>query len=317
MIGLFLLRLKAVIGYCQRHMLPQFPQFKKLELSDREDIEKITSQFPPYSDFNFTSMWCWDVDGNFRISQLNGNLVVRFADYVTGEFFYSFIGAIEVSKTAEELLRYSNNNGLKVYLKLIPGHVTNLINGGIFHVEEDRDNFDYICDVQELMLLRGTKYESHRNHVKVFTGKFNPVLLEIDVYNKDIQRQLVNVFESWLIEKGISTSEMDYERRAFARYLNYHSDSQKMNLGVFVNDELVAFWLVELCSGGYAVSHFEKAKGKRYKGIYCFLKNIGSELLFSKGVYSLNLEQDLGISGLRENKEGYRPREYLKKSIVR
>ena len=47
-------------------MLPEFPQFKKLELSDKEEVEKFTSKFPPYSDFNFVSMWSWDIKGEMR-----------------------------------------------------------------------------------------------------------------------------------------------------------------------------------------------------------------------------------------------------------
>ncbi len=54
-------------------MIPEFPNFKKLELSDREEVESVTNKFPPYSDFNFTSMWCWDINEDMRLSKLNGN----------------------------------------------------------------------------------------------------------------------------------------------------------------------------------------------------------------------------------------------------
>jgi len=37
--------------------LPLFPEFKKLELSDKEAVEKITHKFPSYSDFNFTKIF--------------------------------------------------------------------------------------------------------------------------------------------------------------------------------------------------------------------------------------------------------------------
>ncbi len=33
------------------HMIPKFPNFKKIELSDRADVEKFTLKYPPYSDF--------------------------------------------------------------------------------------------------------------------------------------------------------------------------------------------------------------------------------------------------------------------------
>ena len=101
-------------------MIPEFPQFKKLELSDKKDIEKFTSKFPPYSDFNFVSMWSWDIKGEMRLSVLNNNLVVRFTDYLTGNPFYSFLGDNKVNETAEQLLELSKNEGLKAELKLIP-----------------------------------------------------------------------------------------------------------------------------------------------------------------------------------------------------
>lgn len=75
-------------------MIPEFPQFKVLELSDKGDIEVFTKKFPPYSDFNFVSMWSWDIKGDMRISQLNDNLVVRFTDYLTGNPFFSFFGLL-------------------------------------------------------------------------------------------------------------------------------------------------------------------------------------------------------------------------------
>ena len=56
-------------------MLPEFPKFKSIELSDKEDVEKITHKYPPYSDFNFVSMWSWDIKGEMRISEFYGNFM--------------------------------------------------------------------------------------------------------------------------------------------------------------------------------------------------------------------------------------------------
>ena len=91
-------------------MIPEFPQFKKLELSDRKDLEKFTSKFPPYSDFNFVSMWAWDTKGEMQISQLNGNLVVQFTDYINGKPFFSFLGDSLVLDTIKTLLDFSKKN---------------------------------------------------------------------------------------------------------------------------------------------------------------------------------------------------------------
>ncbi|MCA1638525.1 MAG: hypothetical protein LC768_09365, partial [Acidobacteria bacterium] len=63
-------------------MIPSFPHFRNLRADDKEAVESFTNQFPPYSDFNFTSLWCWNVSEKIQVSQLYGNLIVRFTDYV-------------------------------------------------------------------------------------------------------------------------------------------------------------------------------------------------------------------------------------------
>jgi len=87
-------------------MIPTFPKFKSLELSDRAEVERFTSRHPPYSDYNFTSLWCWDIYERVLLSQLDGNLIVRFTDDATGEPFYSFFGYNTASSTklAEKLI---------------------------------------------------------------------------------------------------------------------------------------------------------------------------------------------------------------------
>ncbi|MGA9396241.1 MAG: hypothetical protein WCA83_14480 [Azonexus sp.] len=41
-------------------MIPDFPEFKPLELTDRAAIEAVVHAFPPYSDFSFTNLYAWN-----------------------------------------------------------------------------------------------------------------------------------------------------------------------------------------------------------------------------------------------------------------
>ena len=45
-------------------MIQEFPKFKSIELSDREDVEKIAHKYLPYLDFNFVSMWSYNIKIN-------------------------------------------------------------------------------------------------------------------------------------------------------------------------------------------------------------------------------------------------------------
>src|SRR3989344_1313301 len=115
-------------------MIPTFPKFKNLELGDRADIESLTKKFQPYSDYNFTSLWCWDTYGQIQVSKLHGNLVIRFTDYLTGEPFYSFMGTIDVDHTVSELLKLSHNQSLTTALRLIPEESAKLVNTNNYSV---------------------------------------------------------------------------------------------------------------------------------------------------------------------------------------
>ncbi|MBU2329986.1 hypothetical protein KKG57_00785, partial [Patescibacteria group bacterium] len=128
-------------------MIAEFPNFKKIELTDKEEIDGLTKKYPPYSDFEFGSLWAWDVKEEMAISVLNDNLVVKFTDYTTGNPFLAFLGENEVDATTESLLSYSRENNFEETLHLIPETVAKELDRELFVVEESRDHFDYVCDI--------------------------------------------------------------------------------------------------------------------------------------------------------------------------
>ncbi len=133
-------------------MIPEFPKFKKLEITDKEEVEKITSQFPPYSDFNFTSLWCWDLLGETKISELKGNLVVKFSDYLTGAPFYSFIGNQNVdfvlgSMAAMNLAPSYSEIKLKL---IVEDSVSAIKNKERYKITHDPDNYDYVFSNKDI-----------------------------------------------------------------------------------------------------------------------------------------------------------------------
>ena len=101
-------------------MIPSFPSFKRLELSDRPEVEALLQPHPPYSDFNFASLWCYDTRGLSRLSMLHGNLVVQISDYLTGEPALSFLGVQRVADTAGALLDHAAKHQLCPTLRLVP-----------------------------------------------------------------------------------------------------------------------------------------------------------------------------------------------------
>ena len=107
--------------------IPFFPKFKNLEISDKKEVETITHQFEPYSDYNFVSLWSYNVKEEIQISKLNDNLVIKFTDYISGNPFYSFLGNNLVEDTISKLLKHSKTLNIPPLLKLIPESASSLV----------------------------------------------------------------------------------------------------------------------------------------------------------------------------------------------
>lgn len=297
-------------------MIPQFPNFKKLELTDKEDVESFTKDYLPYSDFNFTSLWSWDTKEEKKISLLDENLVIKFTDYISSQPFYTFIGSNNVSQTAETLIKFSEQESLPSELHLIPEVVANKINRDIFIVEENEDHFDYVYEMEKLQNYEGNRLRSKRNLHNRFKRKYNAEIKIIDCFEVDVQKAILDLFDIWVKNKGYINNEFQNELAAFKR-LFMIENINLVCVGIYIDNQLKGFIVNEIMPKQYTILHFEKADDC-YDGIYSYLMAENARILnqIHKRTY-LNYEQDLGIPGLRLGKRSYRPCHFLKKYSIR
>jgi len=299
-------------------MIPEFPKFKKIELSDREEVEKFTRQFPPYSDFNFTSMWCWDVHGLISIAQLRNNLIVQLGDYLTGEKIFSLIGNNAIDAAAATLLEYCRGGGITPILRLVPEIIAEKLNPAFFTIKEDRDHFDYLYEIKKMTSYQGPVLKSRRNDCVRFAKEHGDVEIKImNLHEKSVQEKIIRLTKKWETGKIDRSHEakIENELKAITRMLAAVQKLNLVTLGIFTKDTLIGFCVTELLPSGFALSHFAKAD-TNYKGIYAYLMQHEAKVLASLDKKFLNYEQDLGISWLRHSKLSYAPVNFLKKYTV-
>jgi hypothetical protein len=294
-------------------MIPEFPNFKHLEISDKTDIELHTKKFPPYSDFNFVSMWSWDIKNEMLLSLLNGNLVVRFTDYVDGTPFYSFLGENNLDETAETLIDFAKKEGLKGELKLVPEDVAKHLSKNKFESKEDRDHHDYIILTSTLKDYNTPKTHSRRKSVKRMLADFTP---EIRLLNIDELGHQKNILR--LITDRVKTDKNVFENEilAISRFMSNHKEISFLPMGIFINNELAGFFFSEVLNDGYATAHFWKANTKISQHIYAYLMQEKAKMLHERGCKFMNIEQDLGQENLRKWKSSYSSEIFLKKYII-
>jgi len=300
--------------------LPDFPNFVSLNLSHRALVQSITNQHHPYSDFNFTSMFAWNVKEEIVISSLYDNLVVRFTDYINDEVFFSLIGKNKLESTIDTLLAYCRSIGVEPRLRLVPKSVVGALTPEAhahYTIEEDRNNHDYILSVQELCDFTTSRFRRKKELHNQFVRSHgeNVVFRPLDLHSEEVLFEMQNVATAWQQSRGKSINEARNELDAIKRSLKHHQDLSIKAVGVYIKGKLVAFNIFELLPGKVAMGHFIKADVD-FKGIFEYLVHNSARYLKSLGIEYINIEQDLGINGLRKYKESYKPIGFLRKYTI-
>ncbi len=299
-------------------MIPKFPKFRKLELTDQKDIENISLNYPAYSDFDFANMWIWNENNEVEISTLNSNLVVIIKNWVANDLVCSFLGNNKVNETLEEIFNYLETNkkdvagiGLVPEISLVnvdPNKYTTLI---------DRNNCDYVYDLKSLAEYKGPKYASKRNLLNIFSNKYKDLSLQqLDLSKGKVVKSIAELNEKWILNR--QNADLEYflqkEMIALEKLIN-HKFKNIIGLGLFIEDSLISYSILSLAASKYALGLFSKYDST-YRGLNEYMMNKSAQYLFDKGYVYLNAEEDLGLSGLRFSKNSFRPKEFLQKYSV-
>lgn len=295
-------------------MIPTFPEFKFLSLTDKTELESMTAKFMPYSDYNFVSMWSYNVEEDFEITKLYDNIIVCFRDYTTNEKTLSFFGNTQVNDLCTTLLAYTKEKNILQELKFIPEFaITESIDKQIFSIQEDANNADYIYNVEDLATLPGSVYTKKRHKVVQFKTKYPTYQVKfLDLTSKMIKNEILYLFDTWATKKTIDT---EHEKVAVTRLLHDSHNFELFSFGIYIREKLIGFTIGELVQENYAMLHYTKADHS-YFGIFELIYTTFAQMLLKKGYMFINREQDMGLLNLRNAKLSWKPVFFLKKFTI-
>ena len=286
-------------------VIEEYPKFSRPSLEQRPVLHpRFQSLSDGISEFTFAGIYLFRDTHDYAVSDLGDGFLVIIGGHDTPFFMLPFglpaVGADNHQPSIDELFdRFGS-------MKCIPADAAERLSQLGYRVWEDRDNFDYLYQRQDLVQLAGRSLHRKKNLVNLFVRSnacvAKPLLEE---YTGDALR----VLEEW---RGQQDSPGDY---AAAREALERMEELQLCGGIFyVNDEPVAYTLgEELAHGTTFVIHFEKAVlVERYKGIYQYMNQAFAAVLPEK-YQTINREQDLGNPGLRHAKESYKPIGFVKK----
>lgn len=297
-------------------MIEKFPIFSQLDLSQKSEMESITSQFKPYSDFNFTSLFCWDTDNTLGVSRDGLNIIIRITDYISNKPVYSIIGNGDVSKSVHNLWEVLSLKERSIEVKYLPQEMAERLDTNNFELIEDRDNFDYIYDTAKHIELIGHHFSAERKFLRSFNRQYPNAKVEYFMHLTDaIESEINYLVVEWIRQKGLNALDAKNEKTAIERCLKNFKALGLAGFIVYVDDNPIGFVINEYLPDGFGIAHFEKALYE-YDRVYHYVKHCSMGQFQKNGCKYANYEQDLGIEGLRTAKTRYYPDLFLKKYAV-
>lgn len=292
--------------------VPSFPEFKPLEIIDRNIIKKVLWQYQPQtSELTFANLFMWRTRYHYKWCFMNEWLIVIFDTDDKNLHAMEPIGPSPRIKPVLKLMKwlYDQNNGNCIIDRAGSGLFEELSDLNLFTVQPLRDHFDYLYSTMDLINLPGRRYHSKRNHLKRFLERYQ---IRYTPISDQIIPACLNLatkwFETHYYQKDVSAS---FELAAVNEALFHFHELNLTGAVLFINDQVEAFTFAEMLNTTTAVIHIEKAS-PQFHGIYTAINQMFCEKELKNCVF-VNREQDLGDEGLRKSKLSYHPVKLIEK----
>jgi hypothetical protein len=270
------------------------------------------------SELNFTNFYIWKDYYRIRYCIINNFLCIF--SFIDDNFPFSFFPIGD----------YSDKENLKNAIYAVKDYFSEigkpLVFGRVaaeqltafedldfdYTLKEDRNNFDYLYDVQKLITLSGKKLDGKRNHINKLKKNHTYEYEEISSQNVAACKLIL---EKWYTERNYTEdASLVAERKANLILLENFRVLNLKGAIINIDGKPEAFTFGERLNSNTVVIHAEKANAE-IDGIYPlinqqFLANQWSDFEY------VNREQDLGIEGLRRAKLSYNPARLVEKFTI-
>lgn len=273
------------------------------------------------SEFTFTNLFMWRKSYDMRYVILNDMLCImpKHADGPRSATFP--IGFVredgtegDIVPVIEELLSYFEEIGEEPLIRLYDDVTVEKLTQAFpnkFIITEDINSFDYVYSVEELTNLSGKRFHGKKNHVNKFKRLYD---WEYRAITPENVSECVHVFEQWYQNKAEEIPGLDEEHEAVMELFQNWDKLDVRGGSLWVDGNMIAFSVGEPLCGKMAVIHLEHAD-TAYEGAFAMMNQqfLAHEW---QGFTYVNREEDMGIPGMRQAKESYRPVFMVKKYVA-
>ena len=285
--------------------IPEYPAFRPLALEDKPVFDEALRNAPPeISELTFTNLFAWRTAYAFEVSRLGQWIIVR-AHAPSGVYFLDPIGSGDKREAIARVL-----DETKAMFRRVPESTkARCGTDPRIAVSPDRNNADYLYLTADLISLRGKKYDGKRNLIKRFKSSYPFEYVRLT--HRDI-KECLDFQEQWCVMKDCDSVEGLRNERAAVHEMVHHCELFRLIAGaVKVEGTMRAVAIAEPLNPSTMVMHILKAD-PNIPGLYQTVMNEFLSREAAAFTY-VNLEQDLGVEGLRKAKESYQPHAMVNK----
>ncbi len=281
-------------------MLPEYPKFKSLEPEDISQIgQHLKHAHPKICEWALANLLIWKDFDHPMLTTINKNLCVYITPPNEPPYFLEPVGTHKIHETIEACLKHAGKIS-----RASEGFISRL-SLGEYHITCLRNQFDYIYNTKALAELKGRKLDGKRNHIKKFKHRFpDYAFIPLDATFKN---EALKLFETWFDKKKESRyfPKLAYisQKAAVEKAFSYFDELNLMGGAIIIEQEMKGFILGSLLNPEMLSVHFQYGD-PHLRGISQTLLWEACNKTFSSFKY-INLEQDLGIPGLRKAKLSY------------
>jgi hypothetical protein len=285
--------------------IPKYPDSRPLEMQDLPVFNEAFKADPPVvSELTFTNLFSWRELYQPKVSLWDGHIIVC-SDCILQKNYFIPIGAGDIKAVMERIFKDGKCSFFRV-----PEQVKSLFDGDPrIQVELDMDNSDYLFKASDLITLAGRKYDGKRNLIRKFKSFFKYEYVKLTPEHVE---ECFQFEEEWCsIKHCDSVIGLFKEKRAIREMIAHCKEFDLVAGAVRVEGRICALAIGQRLNPDTLVMHALKAN-PTLPGLYQVICN--EFLAREAGGYGfVNMEQDLGVEGLRKFKLSYHPVEMIKK----
>ena len=283
-------------------MLPEYPEFRPLELEDKDLLaHHLNLCSRKICELSLANFYIWKDFDQPRFTFINQNLCLLLSSPIESPYFLEPLGKNKLLETVETCLKHAGriSRASEDFVSLLPQKS--------FKLSEQRHQFDYVYSTKELAELKGRKFDGKRNHIKKFMRRFPAY--EFVPLKPEFKEEALELFKRWFELRKASRYFPKLAYTAPLKALDFaFNNFDRLNLSggaLLVEKSLKGFVLGSILNPETIDIHFQYGHPD-LPGISQTLLWEACRKTFAVFTY-INLEQDLGIPGLRKAKLSYHP----------